>query len=165
MKLSLTQVHTEADVEWVTELANEIWQEYYIEIITQEQIDYMLKKFQSVEAILKQIEEGFEYYLMVVNGVRIGYVSIKQEEHQLFLSKFYIQRDERGKGFASQAMAWLTDICKQRNLQYIWLTVNRHNELAKAVYEKKGFRLLRTEIADIGNGFVMDDWIMQKKID
>ena len=64
-------------------------------------------------------------------------MSVRQEEDKLFLSKFYISKEHRGRGYASQAMAFLEELCKDRSLSHIWLTVNRHNEASIAVYEKK----------------------------
>ncbi|GIP32806.1 GNAT family N-acetyltransferase [Paenibacillus sp. J2TS4] len=165
MELVITRVETEEEVELLAQLASKIWNEYYISILSKEQIDYMLSKFQSVQAIAGQMNnQGYEYYLMNAYGSHIGYLAIKQEEGKMFLSKFYIQQEHRGKGYASQAMEWLVRICKDRRLGVIWLTANRHNHAAIAVYEKKGFRTVRTQVADIGNGFVMDDKVMEKKV-
>ncbi|ULL18376.1 GNAT family N-acetyltransferase [Paenibacillus sp. H1-7] len=166
MKLMLTLVNTAEQIAEVARLAAEIWREYYVSLITIEQIDYMIGKYQSVSAIADQIHhQGYEYYLIHHEGVSpIGYISVRQEEQKLFLSKFYIDKEYRGQGYASQAFAFLEHLCKERNLSHIWLTVNRHNEPSIAVYEKKGFRTVREQIADIGNGFVMDDYIMEKEI-
>lgn len=147
-------------------MAAEIWREYYVSIITAEQIDYMLGKFQSVPAITHQIQhQGYEYYLIHNGeGSTAGYMSARQEEGKLFLSKFYIGKEYRGRSYASQALAFLEKLCQDRNLTHIWLTVNRDNESSIAVYKRKGFLTLREQIADIGNGFVMDDYIMEKEI-
>jgi ribosomal protein S18 acetylase RimI-like enzyme len=56
------------------------------------------------------------------------------------------------------------EICKLRNLKTIWLTCNRNNTESLAVYEHLGFKKVREEVADIGNGFVMDDYIMEYEI-
>lgn len=166
MKLMFTHVITVEEIAEVARLAAEIWREYYVSIITLEQIDYMIGKYQAVPAITDQIcHQGYEYYLIYHDGSStIGYMSVRQEEEKLFLSKFYIGKEHRGRGYASQAMAFLEQLCKDRNLSHIWLTVNRHNESSIAVYEKKGYRTVREQIADIGNGFVMDDFIMEKEI-
>ncbi|MEK8131847.1 GNAT family N-acetyltransferase [Paenibacillus filicis] len=165
MKLVFPKVGTEEEVTSLARLASDIWHEYYHFIISVEQIDYMIGKFQSVPAITDQIRnQGYEYYFMNVNGSNIGYVGIKQEEGKLLLSKFYIQKEHRGQGYASQAMEFLVNLCQTRKLSVMWLTVNRHNEVSIAVYEKKGFRTVRTQVADIGNGFVMDDYIMEKEV-
>jgi len=165
MELIFPKVETEEEVSLLAQLASGIWHEYFVSIISNEQIEYMVEKFQSFHAINDQIKhQGYEYYFMNVNGNNIGYLGMKEEEGKLFLSKFYIQKEHRGKGYASQAMEFLVELCKDRGLGMIWLTVNRYNDTTIAVYEKKGFRTVRTQVADIGNGFVMDDNIMEKEI-
>lgn len=162
MKLTMEYVRTPQQIAAIAELAEEIWLSHYQQIISVEQIRYMLEQFQSVSAMTEQIEgQGYEYYEMLLDGARIGYLGMKQEGDKLFLSKLYIHLHYRGQGYASLAMAWLVQLCQARGLHAIWLTVNRHNGGAIAVYEKKGFRKLRTQAADIGGGFVMDDYIME----
>lgn len=146
-------------------MAAAIWREYYVSIISSGQIHYMVDKFQSASAITDHIQEqGYEYFFIQHDRAAVGYLAVKEEEGKLFLSKFYIIKEHRGYGYASKAMAFLEGLCKKRGLTRIWLTVNRHNEASIAVYEKKGFRIVREQIADIGNGFVMDDYIMEKDI-
>ncbi|MBE1444438.1 GNAT family N-acetyltransferase [Paenibacillus sp. OAS669] len=165
MEPVFTQVKTKEEVTDLARLAAEIWNEYFITIISREQIDYMVQKFQSYPALTDQLKhQGYEYYFMKLNGSNIGYMGVKQEEGKLFLSKLYILKEHRGRGFASRAMEFLVELCRKRGLSAIWLTVNRYNDATIAVYEKKGFKKLRTQVADIGNGFVMDDYIMEKEI-
>jgi len=165
MKLIFPPVNTAEEIAEVARLAAEIWYEYYVSIITIEQIEYMIGKFQSVPAITDQIHhEGYEYYSIHHEGSAVGYMSARQEGEKLFLSKIYIGKEHRGRSYASKALAFLEQLCKDRNLSHIWLTVNRHNKSSIAVYEKKGFRTVQEQIADIGNGFVMDDFIMEKEI-
>ncbi|GAA0134475.1 hypothetical protein YSY43_13150 [Paenibacillus sp. YSY-4.3] len=166
MQLSLAKIETEQEIASLADLASDIWHEYFVVIIPNEQIDYMVEKFQSFPALTDQItNQGYEYYFMTAEGDPIGYLGVKQEENKLFLSKFYLQKEHRGKGYGSQAMELLVDICRNRNLGAIWLTVNRHNASTIAVYERKGFKTIRTQVADIGNGFVMDDYVMEKELD
>jgi GNAT superfamily N-acetyltransferase len=165
MTLTLQPVTTQEGIETTAQLAAEIWKEHYIGIITAEQVDYMLDKFQSVRAIADQIgREGYEYYLMREDGVDAGYLAVKPENGKLFLSKFYLLKDHRGRGHASRAIRFLEELCRKRGLEAIWLTVNRHNASSIAVYAHKGFRTVRTQVADIGGGYVMDDYVMEKTI-
>ncbi|WP_405115092.1 GNAT family N-acetyltransferase [Paenibacillus sp. FSL K6-1217] len=165
MSLMFPCVNTAEETAEVARLAAEIWHEYYISIITVEQIDYMLGKFQSVPAITDQIHhQGYEYYLIHNGASAVGYISAREDEGKLFLSKFYVGKEYRGRSYASQALAFLEKLCQDRSLTHIWLTVNRDNESTIAVYKKKGFRTIREQVADIGNGFVMDDLIMEKEI-
>lgn len=146
-------------------MAADIWREYYISIITMDQIEYMIGKYQSAQAVQDQIEnQGYAYYGMYDEGGIAGYLSVKEEGGKLFLSKFYVSKENRGKGYASQAMAFLEQLCREKGISHIWLTVNRHNEASIGVYRKKGFQVIREQVADIGNGYVMDDYVMEKEI-
>ncbi len=161
-------VTTKEQVEEVALLATEIWHEHFVSILTKEQIDYMVNKFQSTPAIMNQIEnQGYQYFIMDMNNTMVGYCAVKEEaeDKRLFLSKMYIHKQYRGRGYASFAFDFLVKLCKEKGYQIIWLTVNRFNETTIQVYEKKGFIKTRTQVADIGNGFVMDDYIMEKVID
>lgn len=166
MKRMFTRANTAEEIAEAARLAAEIWREYYVAIISIEQIEYMIDKYQSVAAITDQIRhQGYEYYLIRNDGSSaVGYMAIRQEEEKLFLSKFYISKAFRGRGYASQAMIFLEQLCRDRGLRHIWLTVNRHNKSSIAVYERKGFRIVREQLADIGSGFVMDDYVMIKDI-
>ncbi|WP_336757922.1 GNAT family N-acetyltransferase [Paenibacillus sp. USHLN196] len=165
MNLLFPLVSTSEEIAELSRLASVIWQEYYVSIITLEQIDYMVQKYQSESAITEQIhQQGYEYYFIQRDDSPVGYMSVKQEEGKLFLSKFYIGKEHRGQGYASQALAFLEQLCIEQSMNLIWLTVNRHNESSIAVYEKKGFQTVREQVADIGNGFVMDDFVMEKEI-
>ncbi|TVX96519.1 GNAT family N-acetyltransferase [Paenibacillus cremeus] len=139
-------------------LAQEIWNEHFIHIISQGQIDYMLEKFQSVDAMTKQISDGYEYYLFLEDGQPVGYFAVQpQKDCTLYLSKLYLLKAHRGKGYARQAFEEIKAIAAGNNLKQIWLTVNIHNHDTIAVYKRFGMTLLRTQVVGIGNGYVMDD--------
>lgn len=165
MTIMFSQVSDIQQIEQVAALASDIWHEYYITLITREQITYMVDKYQSVPAIEQQIQsEGYTYYLMQNGSTPVGYLAFKQEDGKMFLSKFYVAQEHRGKGYASKADAFLEQLCAESGLSRIWLTVNRDNRSSIAVYEKKGFRKVREQVADIGSGFVMDDFVMEKEL-
>lgn len=165
MEVVLRRVSSAQDVNHLAMLADEIWHQHFITILTMDQIDYMVDKFQSAPAMTKQmVNEGYEYYFIVANGIEVGYTAIKNDVDKLFLSKLYLQKEHRGKGYASSVFAQLIEIGCNRNLNAIWLTVNRYNEDTIAVYKKKGFETIRTQVADIGEGYVMDDYVMELKI-
>lgn len=165
MEVILRRVSSGQDVTHLAMLADDIWHQHFITILSEDQIDYMVDKFQSAPAMTKQmVNEGYEYYFIVVDGVEVGYTGIKNDLDKLFLSKLYLRKEHRGKGYASAVFEQLEEISRQRNLTSIWLTVNRFNEDTIAVYKKKGFETIRTQVADIGDGYVMDDYVMELKI-
>jgi len=148
----------------IESLAREIWTEHYIPIIGIEQVDYMLGRFQSRRAILEQIGNGMLYFLMRENNAWIGYIAVSARKHELFLSKIYVQTKERGKGNGRKAVQFMEALAKGRGLVKITLTVNKRNTTAISAYEKIGFTITGSLVQDIGGGFFMDDFSMEKNI-
>lgn len=164
--LNFTEVTSDQHIERVAALAEIVWHEHFTTIISSGQIDYMVEKFQSAAALTDQIrEKGYQYYLLQYDGEDVGYTGFHKEDESIFLSKLYLLKQHRGKGFASRTFEFLEEKCKEYKLGKIWLTVNRYNDHTIQVYEKKGFLKARTQVSDIGNGFVMDDYIMEKVVD
>ena len=153
------------DIKELAALAKEIWFEYWHSIMTLGQIYYMVNKFQSEIALNDQIEHGnYSYYFITEDGKKIGYFGIEPQEDNLFLSKFYIAKDYRYKGIGRMVFEIIKNIAKEHNLNKIHLTVNKHNIKTKEIYEKWGFRSLHPLITNIGNGYEMDDYLMEYEI-
>ncbi len=154
VKVNINQINSLAN------LANEIWHEYWPCILTAEQIDYMVEKFQSETAILNQMrDENYTYYFIKVDSDIIGYTGISVKEDYLFLSKLYIKKEFRHNGYGKLAFKEI----KKFGFDKIRLTVNKYNKNTIDAYLKYGFKTIDEDITDIGNGFVMDDYIMEYK--
>jgi GNAT superfamily N-acetyltransferase len=125
----------------------------------------MVENFQSVSAIKEQIaDQGYEYFLFVNDQEDIGYFAVKEEIGRLLLSKLYITKDYRGKGYFNTMLSYIEQFAANRNLQHLYLSVNKHNDHSIAVYRKKGFVVIKEQTVDIGCGFVMDDYMMEKEL-
>ena len=148
----------------IEKLAHDIWNEHYIPIIGKTQVDYMLDKFQNVDAMLKQIENNYKYFIINYNKTDIGYLAFKINDFDLFLSKIYILKDFRGKSFGKQAMDFVSKQAEVSECKTITLTVNKNNSNSIKVYEKIGFINIEKLVQDIGCGFVMDDYKMVKNL-
>ena len=160
--MNFINIKTDEDIEKLAGLASEIWHEYWPVILSLEQIDYMIEKFQSFNAIKKQIEEErYIYNIMEDNGNFIGYFGVCPKDNYLFLSKLYIRKDFRELGCGKQAFNKIKQIAMQFNKQSIQLTVNKNNTNTIKAYEKWGFKTIDSAVTDIGSGFVMDDYIME----
>lgn len=147
------------NIKELANLASDIWHEYWTEILSPEQIDYMVENFQSEHAIKKQIEnENYSYYFIVENGENAGYFGVSDKSDHLFLSKLYISKNYRHKGLGSKAFEKIKEIAGSRKIQ---LTVNKYNSNTIKAYEKWGFKTVNSVVTDIGQGFVMDDYIME----
>lgn len=162
--MKMLQVTTKEEINTLSALAHDIWNQHFVPIIGQAQVDYMLNKFLSPDALDEQIKNGYEYFLVYFNENLAGFTGVHDEDGSLFLSKLYVHIDYRGRGIASRVFKELIQICETRNLDKIWLTCNRHNSNTLAVYDHLGFKVVREEAADIGNGFIMDDYILEYKI-
>jgi ribosomal protein S18 acetylase RimI-like enzyme len=146
----------------IEDLAKQIWYQHYPDIISLEQIEYMLTKFNSAKAIEKAIKTGTEFYYLTFNGTPVGYTAIKTEADFLFLSKLYVLKDFRGKGIGKAALNFIDEEVKKHQLSAIRLKVNKYNTASIAAYEKLGFKKRKAMITDIGNGFIMDDFVLEK---
>ncbi|GAA4883240.1 hypothetical protein GCM10023311_01700 [Flaviramulus aquimarinus] len=162
--IEISKAHKTIDYQQIETLANTIWREHYIPIVGKSQIDYMLEKYQTVAAINKQIATGFEYFLIRYDAIPVGYISIKQEENALFLSKIYVLSTYRGKKIGKAAILFIEEQAKIYRLKNIRLTVNINNTNSIKAYEKLGFKNVGPLVTDIGNGFVMDDYQMVKEL-
>ncbi|KPK43839.1 MAG: GNAT family acetyltransferase [Phycisphaerae bacterium SG8_4] len=162
--MNIERVSTEAQIETVAALAHEIWNQHFIPIIGKAQVDYMLEKFQSKKAISEQIENGYSYYLLKAGDEYVGYTGVCPKEDGLFLSKLYIRASQRGKGLGREAIEFLGELAGRKGLSKITLTVNKNNTDSIKAYEKLGFANLGVFVQDIGSGFVMDDYKMEKVV-
>lgn len=157
---------TENDTQELALLAADIWRECYRGIVDEQQVEYMVSNFQSAEALKSQLSEGLEYYFICSNSEqKVGYMCIRRENNNVFLSKFYIHSSQRGKGYGSSAMAWLKGLCLQHDFNSIYLTCNKYNQKALVKYHNMGFATTDSVVKDIGNGMVMDDYILTLTID
>ena len=101
---------------------------------------------------------------MKADGEAAGYIGVQPEKGRLFLSKLYLRKAARGRGYARRILAFLSGFCSGAGLSALWLTVNRRNTDSIAIYEQMGFVKTREQVADIGNGYVMDDYVMEKML-
>ena len=163
--LQFEPARIQAEIAVIAGLAREIWYEYYVPLIGREQVDYMVAKFQTAEAMAAQMRDGYEYFLVRRDGRAIGYcaVQVQPDSRSLFLSKFYLHRDARGSGTGRALMEFIVQLALARGLVSIWLTVNKGNPSVRA-YERLGFKISADLRMDIGQGFVMDDYRMEKSL-
>jgi GNAT superfamily N-acetyltransferase len=163
--LQFVPVTTPQQLDAVAGLAHEIWYEYYVPLIGRAQVDYMVSRFQSSGAMAQQLREGYEYYMIERAARAIGYCAVQPQPAQgsLFLSKLYLLRDARGAGTGRVCMEFIEQLARRRGLNLLWLTVNKGKPAVKA-YERLGFRIAADLVMDIGGGFVMDDYRMEKPL-
>ncbi len=147
------------EIEKVAELAKIIWAKHYPAIIGQEQVDYMLQNMYNHQSLLEQIhEKGQQFYFIISNNQSIGFISVTDEKNNTWmLNKFYVLEEKAGKGTGTKVFEEIKKIIQPKK---ITLTVNRKNYKSVNFYFKNGFKIDSLAVFDIGNGFVMDDFVM-----
>jgi len=162
--LSIQKASVE-DIPLVRELCFKIWPQTYTGIISKEQIDYMLELMYSEESLKKQmIEDNCRFIFVYDDETPVGFASFGPTEPGIFkLHKIYILPDQQGKGTGKFVIDHIINTIKAENISVLRLQVNKRNK-AKDFYEKIGFTVLYEFDFPIGNGYVMDDYLMEKKL-
>ena len=153
----------EKTVESMSSMAYAIVREHFDPIIGKAQNDYMLEKFQTVSAIRDQLVHGYQYFFVKEEGRTIGFLAYYPKHECMYLSKFYLYKEERGKGYSRKMLDFVIQKTREAGLSCIELNVNRNNDAILA-YEKLGFVKVREEKNDIGHGFFMDDFVYRLDI-
>jgi tRNA(adenine34) deaminase len=162
--INFIEVTTESQINRTAAMAEEIWNEWFPPIIGADATDYMVEKFQSAGAIAGQIEnEQYSYFILQKSGVDLGYIAIKPDGDRLFISKAYVKREFRGRGYFSQALDFMIEQAKKLQKNAVWLTCNKYSSTCE-IYKKCGFEVIGASVKDIGNGFVMDDFFFEIKL-
>lgn len=162
MKLEFKNA-SKADVEVIASLADKIWRKYYIDIISIEQIEYMLKSMYSIESLTQQMNNGHQFMIAYKNAFPVAYISISSvNDKNYFLHKFYVDTELQREGVGSRLFDYV--LSGIQSAETIELTVNRQNYKAINFYFKNGFRIKEVADFDIGNGYFMNDFIMIKQL-
>ena len=152
---------TEEMFDQLEKLADQLWHESYGELLSAGQITYMLQQFQCRKAFERQSREGYIYRGLVIEGNLVGYTGSQKQDDRIFLSKLYLSKKYHGLGLGK---ALLEDcISLYPECKAIYLTVNKYNPSYQK-YRHLGFEVIDSVVTDIGEGYVMDDYIMQRKL-
>jgi len=162
--MQIIEVSTEKQMDIIESLAREIWTEHYVPIIGRAQVDYMLARYQTKQAVKEQVASGVLYFLMEEDHAFIGYIAVQPRGEELFLSKIYVRSSRRARGYGKKAVQFVETLARERGLRKIVLTVNKNNTVAIKAYDKIGFRKVGSLVQDIGGGFVMDDYALEKTV-
>ena len=175
MRVVLKPVQSFADQQVLAKLAGEIWREFWPSRIGVDQTEYMVKNFQSLDAIVRDMEQhAYEYWFVQADEAACGFVPgdivgytgghVEAETNRFFISKIYLLAAVRGQHICTRIIEHYVELCKSRGLHAMYLTVNKYNELGIRAYAAKGFKTIDAVETQIGEGFIMDDFIMQKTL-
>lgn len=149
------------NIELIRSLCFEVWPQTYASIISQEQIEYMLDRMYSPLSLQQQMEEGAHFILLYNDALPIGFASYQViTPTHCKLHKLYVLPTQQGKGGGRVMIQHILVEIKEKGIQHLELQVNRNNS-AVTFYERLGFYKREVADFDIGNGFFMNDYIMQ----
>jgi diamine N-acetyltransferase len=152
----------EEDLWEVRELASLIFPVTYQDIVESRQIHYMMDLIYSPEALVEQLDSGQNFLIIQSGGVAVGFASYTRltEDGIFKLNKIYLDNSMQGKGLGKYLLNDVISRVKAEGGTALRLNVNRHNK-ARGFYTNMGFSTLHEELIDIGNGYFMDDYVME----
>ena len=154
---------TITDIPLIREITMQVWPQTYTPIIGKEQVAYMLELYYTPQELQKQMEvSGHRFIICYNDGQPVGFASWSEIEPHIFkLHKIYILPRQQGKGIGRFMTCHIVNEIKKKEAIALRLNVNRYNLSAKAFYEKTGFKHYKEEDIDIGNGYFMNDHVLE----
>lgn len=155
------------DVEAIAALARVVWQDAYPAIITQAQIDHMLAQRYAAPRLLEELAmPGLWWDQATVDGVLAGFAAtqLTATPGEMKLDKLYVDPARQRLGLGGVLIAHVAARARREDCATLILAVNKQNARAIAAYRKHGFAVRESVRVDIGGGFVMDDFIMERSV-
>ncbi len=152
----------------IADLARVIWRSHYPGIISEDQIEYMLERMYSLERMGKEVlNEGVVYILARSRAVPIGFAAYGPgaQPEEFRLHKLYLLPAHQRAGLGRSLLQMALSEARRRGASRLALAVNRKNLGALAAYRNYGFRVREAVRVEIGGGFVMDDFLLERALD
>ena len=150
-----------SDVPAIQHIAQVTWEATYGSILSREQFEYMIQLIYSTEALEKQMNSGHHFYILTEHEESIGFIDVEKiNDTKTKLHKIYLLPGHQGKNYGKLLLNHAIEKAKENNSSILQLNVNRYNK-AKQFYEKQGFVVKYEDDIDIGNGYFMNDYIME----
>lgn len=160
------QNYTDLNFSEIRTIAKEVWPIAYGNILSPEQLAYMMEMMYSIPALQRQFENGHHFILAIDEESPVGFASYEfnhKGTSKTKIHKIYILSNQQGKGTGKLMIDYIIESAKKNNQEALILNVNKHN-VAQHFYKKIGFNLSYEEVIDIGQGYVMDDFVMEMPI-
>jgi len=158
---------TISDIKQIQNIVNITWPITYGEILSKEQLNYMLGLFYSTEALTEQYDKKVQlFYMIDEDETNIGFIGIEHNykgEAITKIHKIYLLPETQGKGIGKKVIDEIGKLAFNNNSKALLLNVNRFNT-ALGFYKKIGFEVKEEVDIEIGNGYLMEDYVMEKKI-
>lgn len=154
-----------SDLPIIRHLAHQIWPSAYLDILGEAQLNYMLDKIYSLSSLQHQMSVlNHQFILAVENNFPVGFASYSAHKdlRTYHLNKIYVLANQQRKNIGKQMLDHILSAVKRKDASSLQLNVNRNNK-ALHFYEKQGFKIIREEDIDIGSGYFMNDYVLEKR--
>jgi ribosomal protein S18 acetylase RimI-like enzyme len=158
---------TANDYQTIQNIAHQIWPIAYGEILSKEQLDYMLNAFYNEEALKESVAIKGHYFVLAKEGEEtLGFASYEHNYNQKLqtkIHKIYILPQTQGKGIGKTLIDFVEKVAKENDSTVLSLNVNRFNK-ALHFYQKIGFKIVEEVNIELDHGYLMEDYVMEKPI-
>ena len=147
----------------IKEIAEKSWRKHYPGILSNEQIEYMLEQMYSETELQNHFENpNYHYYLLSDDENFLGIMGFENhyQKDTTKLHRIYLLEEAKGKGLGKDALQFLKEQAKKSGDERIILNVNKQNP-SYYFYVSQGFKVYEEGVFEIGNGYVMDDYLME----
>ena len=153
------------EISLLRSLAERIWRGSYASMISPAQIDYMLALMYSPEKIRAELDAGLHWEIAELDRDPVGFLAVEfTPERIAHLHKLYLLPELQGRGLGQEMLARVVTLAAERAAHEIRLRVNKGNLKAQRAYERAGFQVIDALVADIGEGYVMDDYVLRRPL-
>ncbi len=160
-------VATKEQLPIVRDLAYQIWPDTYGTILSKVQLDFMLDKFYSIANLEEQMLEKNQVFMLIQDDEKyLGFCAYElniDNSNKTKLHKIYVLPETQGKGVGKLLLEKVEGIAKNAGNSHLILNVNRFNK-ALDFYRYKGFVITEEVDIEIGHGYLMEDYIMEKPL-
>ncbi|MGE4564679.1 MAG: N-acetyltransferase family protein [Victivallaceae bacterium] len=163
--MDVRQITDSADLRIIRDIAGRVWPETFAAILSPEQIAYMMKMMYAPEVLAAELARGYIFEVLHIDGVPAGYAVHSRYEARpdtAKLHKIYLLGEYQGRGLGSRLLNHVIRRSSEAGYRHLRLNVNKENAKAQKAYLRNGFTVVEAVKIDIGNGFVMDDFVMEK---
>lgn len=153
------------DIATIGYLAHSIWPEVYKDIISSDQIEFMLTMMYSPDALIRQMEkDGHQFIIAEMDNGEVGFASYGKMEGSIWkLHKLYVLPAMHGKGVGRALLDMVEEEVRTHEGAHLVLNVNKQNKAIR-FYTSMGFEIEQETVLDLGHGYLMDDYIMGKDV-
>lgn len=149
----------------IQDIAYKTWPDTYGHILSKEQLDYMMDMMYSTESLHRSVEKGHQFLLLKENDICLGFASYEHDylgENVTRLHKLYLLPESQGKGAGKILIEAIEDRAKGNHSEAVSLNVNKFNK-ALTFYQKLGYDVIGEVDIEIGRGYLMEDYKMEKR--